>query len=181
MDINDLYFLSVKLNETNINWALGGSLLLYFNKILDNPRDIDILVNYEESKKVNDILCNYGECRNMNSKAPYETESFYNYKINNTEVDIIGSFKIAHERGIYSYILDEEAISQYISINDIQIPLSSIEDWYILYQLIPGREKKVSIIEEYFNENGVSNPKLIKRALDQPLPKSVIKKCLKLL
>ncbi|WP_454054343.1 hypothetical protein [Clostridium sp. Marseille-Q7071] len=181
MDINDLYFLSVKLNEINIKWALGGSLLLYFNKILDNPRDIDILVNYEESKKVNDILYNYGECREMDSKTPYKTESFYNYKINNTEVDIIGSFKISHERGIYSYILDEEAISQYISINNIQIPLSSIEDWYILYQLIPDREKKVSIIEEYLNKNGVSNPKLIKRALEQPLPQSVIKKCLKLL
>lgn len=181
MDINDLYFLSVKLNKINIKWALGGSLVLYFNKILDNPRDIDILVNYEESNKVNDILYNYGECREIDRKEPYKTKNFCNYKINNTEVDIIGGFKIGHERGVYSYILDEEAISQYISINDIQVPLSSIEDWYILYQLIPGREKKVNIIEEYFNNNGVSNPKLIKRALDQPLPKSVIRKCLKLL
>lgn len=181
MDINDLYFLSAKLNEINIKWALGGSLVLYFNKILDNPRDIDILVNYEESKKVNDILYDYGGYREIDREDPYKTKSFCNYKINNTEVDIIGGFKIGHERGVYSYILDEEAISQYISINGIQVPLSSIEDWYILYQLIPGREKKVNVIEEYFNKNGVSNPRLIKRALDQPLPKSVIRKCLKLL
>ena len=66
--------------------------------------------------------------------------------------------------------LTDEGLYLVASDNEIDIPFTSLEDWYIIYQLIPNREFKVNLIEKYLTLNGIENPDLFKRALRGNLP-----------
>lgn len=56
---------------------------------------------------------------------------------------------------------------------DTTIPFAALEDWYVVYQLIPGKEHKALRIEEYFQQNGIEHPRLLERALNGCLPDAV--------
>ncbi|MGV8984445.1 hypothetical protein [Clostridium sp.] len=70
-------------------------------------------------------------------------------------------------------MFDQSSISEIKIINGVNIPLTSLEDWYVIYQLIPKREIKVAMIENYLLLNGVKMPTLLERALRGDLPKKV--------
>lgn len=176
MDLKILTYVSQKINETGILWCIGGSILLYLNNIIKNPRDIDILVNEDDAPRLHQLLLPLGEYKSLPSKEPYLTKYFYNHKINDIEVDIIGGFKIKHSDGIYDFILDKDSISIYEYIDDTKLPLSTLEDWYVLYQLIPDREEKVSLLERHFLNYGLERPQILKKALTKELPLSVRKR-----
>ena len=42
--LNILKLIATKFNQANISWAVGGSLLLYFEKITDHFNDLDIMI-----------------------------------------------------------------------------------------------------------------------------------------
>ena len=73
----------------------------------------------------------------------------------------------------FKYIFDRNSISEIKKINGIDIPLTSLEDWYVLYQLIPGREISVKKIENYLSLNGVKHPNFLERSLKGNLPKEI--------
>ncbi|MCT1902467.1 hypothetical protein [Oceanobacillus sojae] len=49
------------LNENNIIWGLGGSLMLHMHGIIDNPNDIDLLVSENHAPLAGKVLDNLGE------------------------------------------------------------------------------------------------------------------------
>lgn len=49
------------LNENNIVWAVGGSLLLYFKGKVAVFQDIDIMVIEDNVKELKEILQQYGD------------------------------------------------------------------------------------------------------------------------
>lgn len=51
----------------------------------------------------------------------------------------MSGFVVNHNTGIYNYIFDYDSITEFKVINGISIPLTSLEDWYVMYQLIPNR------------------------------------------
>ncbi len=108
-----------------------------------------------------------GEYIELPSKEPYLTKHFYHYQIENTEIDVMACFKIQHSHGIYELIFDENSVVTYETLNGVNIPLTSLEDWYVLYQLMPNRDEKVDLIEAYLIKNGIKNPDLLTRALEQ--------------
>lgn len=55
-------------------------------------------------------------------------------------------------------------------VNGIKIPFTSLEDWYVIYQLIPNREAKVNMIEKHLLSNGIKNTFLLHRAMKGCLP-----------
>ncbi len=56
------------------------------------------------------------------------------------------------------------------------VPFAALEDWYVVYQLIPGKEHKALRIEEYFLQSGIQKPHLLTRALEGSLPEVVRRK-----
>ncbi|MBY6897199.1 hypothetical protein [Clostridium botulinum] len=56
-----------------------------------------------------------------------------------------------------------------------------MEDWYVIYQLIPNREAKVKVIESYLLLNGINNSFLLERVLKGNLPIEVREKIKKIL
>ncbi|GIN62304.1 hypothetical protein J27TS8_22970 [Robertmurraya siralis] len=168
--LNALTAIGGKINDQKITWGLGGSLLLSFYNLEDNPNDIDILVEENSTYKLNQMLSTIGQCKEAVSSDPFRTTSFSKYLIENMDVDVMGGFAIQHHEGIYKIAFNTHSIVDSKTINGVSIPLCSLEDWYILYWLIPNKQYKALLIEDFLKKTGVKHPEIFKQALNQPLP-----------
>jgi len=162
--------IGTKLNENNIIWGVGASILMYQHGLLSNPHDINLIVDINDIEKADKILKRMGERKTYYKDTNYSTKYFYEYVINNIDVDVMAGLAINHNSGIFEYNFDCNSVSEFIEINDVSIPFTSLEDWYVIYQLIPGRESKVKMIEDYLLQSRLHNPDLLKRLLQENLP-----------
>ncbi|MFD3449360.1 hypothetical protein ACFDTO_32810 [Microbacteriaceae bacterium 4G12] len=177
-----LSYIGEQLNQSNILWGVGASILLHQFNLVDKPNDIDIFVDLKDIEKADEILSKIGEKKQREKTSTYSTKYFYEYIINGFDVDVMSGFIINHRSGTFEYTFDHHSISSLKKINGVEIPFTSLEDWYVLYQLIPNREAKVRLIENYLQSNGVQKPVLLERALEGNLPIEVtenIKRMLK--
>ena len=143
---NTLSYIGKNLNDANVVWGIGGSLLLNKFALIDKPNDIDIFISTDDIEKADEILRTIGEKKKWEKTSTYSTKYFYEYVINGFDVDVMSGFAINHNDGIFRYIFDNNSISELKMINDVNIPFTSLEDWYVIYQLIPNREAKVKMI-----------------------------------
>lgn len=127
-------------------------------------------MDLNDIEKVDKILKGIGEKKVREKSDTYSTKYFYEYVVRGIDIDVMAGLSISHNNGIFEYIFDYTSISECKKINGVNIPLSSLEDWYLIYQLIPGRELKVKMIENYLLSNGIKKPTLLERALRGVLP-----------
>ena len=139
------------LNKNNITWAIGASLLLYFKGIANEFNDIDIIIDEKDVEKVKKILLSFGSLQPKNPNVQYKTKHFLEFKIDDIDFDIISGFVIVCDNDEYYFPLEKNMIKDYININDVNIPLHSIEEWHTYYKLM-GRTEKVKMID-YFYQN----------------------------
>lgn len=171
--LKTLSLIGKKLNEENILWGVGASILLNQYNLIKEPNDIDIFVHTKDIHKADNILKNMGIKKDREKTDTYLTKYFCEYIINQVDIDVMAGFKIKHKEGVYEYIFDEKSITKYIEINGVEIPFTSLEDWYVIYEIIPNREKKVELIKNYLISNKSSNKFLLERNLGANIPKSV--------
>lgn len=162
-----------QLNSQQLMWAVGGSLMLNHYGLAEKPNDIDLLVDLNDIVKVDEILCSMGEKKTRVEVGQYSTKYFYEYVINGFDVDVMSGLAINHDDGVFNFIFDQDSIAGFKEIGGTKIPLGSLEDWYVLYQLIPGRDGRVNAIEGYLKSNGVTRPDLLTRMLPLNLPDGV--------
>lgn len=170
---NTLSYIGKKLNDAGIKWGVGASILLNMFGFVDKPNDIDIFISIDDIEKADKILKGIGEKKKWEKNSTYETKYFYEYVINGVDVDVMSGFAVNHNNGVFRYIFDDNSISEFKLINGVNIPFTSLEDWYVIYQLIPNREIKVEMIEKYILANGIQKPLLLERALEGCLPADV--------
>lgn len=139
-------------NHQHITWALGASLLLYLKGVSSSFHDLDLLVSYEDVEKVKDILSHLGQLQYSPHNDMYQTKVFLEYKIDGIDVDVMASFAIVFEDKVFDCSLTKEQIVEYYNLDDIKIPLQSLELWADYYQLM-GRKKKVEMIETFLSKN----------------------------
>lgn len=168
--VKTLQSITNELNNEDITWGLGGSLLLYFHGITNTFNDIDILIMEEDALKADILLSKIAKKQLAVKKEPFNTKHFYKYKTDEISIDVMGGFGITHSEGTYWLDFNEKSV---VGVGEGEVPLSSIEDWYILYQLIPGKEEKVRIIEDYWKKQTIQNPEILKKALSNLIPKRV--------
>lgn len=171
--LTTLTYIGARLEHENITWGVGGSLLLSFYHLINNPNDIDILVNESNAAELNELMITIGKPKEAKTTNPFRTTNFSKYTIEDVDIDIMGGFAVQHNNGVYRLFLQQDSIVDYKKINGVNIPLCSLEDWYILYWLIPNKQEKAILIENYLRTTGVKNPKLLEQALQQPLPLDV--------
>lgn len=169
------------LNSTDILWGVGASMLLYQYKLVDNPSDIDITVSISDIKEVDRILSSMGEKLSESKSDIYLTEYFYEYIIDGVNIDVMAGFKINLTNSVFEYPFDKNSVPHHLKVGNTPIPFSSLEDWFVLYQLMPKREYKVNLIDEYFKNKGIEYPVLLERIVQIPnLPEKVKKKILEI-
>lgn len=173
---NTLSYIGKKLNDSNVVWGVGASILLNQFGLIDKPNDIDIFVDIKDIDKVDEILKSIGDKKPWEKAATYSTKYFYEYVINGIDIDVMAGFRINHNSGVFEYVFDNSSILETRKINGIDIPFTSLEDWYVIYQLIPNREAKVNMIEKYITSNGIKRCDLLERILEGNLPVEVREK-----
>ena len=159
-----------ELNEAKIQWAVGASIMLNQFGLVDKPNDIDLLISVKDIKRADEILKELGIKKEYKNTDTYTTKFFYEYVIDGVDIDVMAGLAIRHEAGVFEYVFDELAISDKRIIENEEVAFTSLEDWFVLYQLIPKREYKVQLIKEYLLERGIENSELLKRSLEGELP-----------
>ena len=173
--------LAVKLNEKNIRWGVGASVMLNYYGLVDSPNDIDIIVSSDDSRVADKILMSLGEKNFSSDLEIYKSEFFANYSINGVEVDLIAGFSIKQNSSYFKYDFDKKSITEIWNLEEIEIPVTAIEDWYILYQLMPNKEEKVLLIEDYFLQKGSCRVDLLQKNIIKIKNDKVIKRTKKLI
>lgn len=169
------------LNKNDIMWVVGGSIVLNHFGIVKEVNDIDIIIDENDFDRVVLLLKQFGYKKNIGDKLNYHTKKYVKMDIDGVGVDLMAGFIIEHENGLYNYILDQDAVTSFMKINNIVLPLGAIEDWYVIYQVIGDREEKVKLVENYLRDLQKLNSKLLERALAQKLPSTVVDNINKLL
>jgi hypothetical protein len=178
---NTLANIAKILNHEKVLWGVGASIILNHYGLIDKPNDIDILVAEKDIEKADRLLGSSGVKKVRENSDTYATKHFYEYAIEGFDVDVMSGLILNHNNGAFRYIFDESSIVSYTEINGVKIPLTSLEDWYVLYQLIPNREVKVRLIEDYLIRVGIRNSDLLERALFLDLPDGVRENVIKIL
>ena len=176
MDVlfDTLVVIARALNQADVHWGVGASVLLYYHGLVDAPHDIDIIISEGDADMAASILSGLGrEAPGDPARSLYSTSRFLEYIVDGTDVDVMAGFAIRHDNGTYVFPFDDRSITMRKCVKGVTIPFSSLEDWYVLYQLMPGREAKVKLIEDYIRTVGIADEALLRRALSGELPADV--------
>ncbi|WP_141336741.1 nucleotidyltransferase family protein [Paenibacillus sp. tmac-D7] len=163
------------LNEHRIEWGLGGSSLLAVCGLDERPNDIDLLVAANDAERAHELLRQQGSFAAFAPKEPFCTTYFYHYTICGAEVDVMGLFGIRHESGTYRLDWRRNEDDRSISHPEVSspIPLTPLEEWFVVYLLIPGKSPKADRIEQHWLQEGRLRPHRLRQALSRELPMPV--------
>ena len=140
--------IAVNLNNYNINWGVGASMMMYLKGIDIEVNDIDIIIDINDLPKFLNIIDNYSYKKEKES-LKYPTDHFYELVIDNVDLDVMFNFKVNTINGIYEYPFKKEKLESLV-VDDAKIYLLSTHEWLKAYKAI-GRTDKVKILEEYLN------------------------------
>lgn len=156
-----LYKIAKLLSEESFPWALGASSVLFHHGLTDTVNDIDIMVKSSDYKRLEELLLTLGEKVKTEAVQTYETEHFGEFVIDGVEIDVMANMTVINHGMRYVYNFNEDSITDYMVLNDLKIPMTSLEEWYILYHMIPNKEKKIEILDEYFTNHPVIHRSLM--------------------
>lgn len=149
--INTLELFAKILNKNNITWGLGGSFLLYFHKITNIVHDIDIIIDKKDYEKLLKILEHFPYIYHESDET-YLTTHFFTVNINDIKIDLMIDFKVKSTDGIYSFPFNQSLTTSLTTENNVDIYLSSLEEWYNAYRAM-NRQNKIQLLEEYYEKN----------------------------
>lgn len=140
------------LNENNITWAVGASLLLYFKGITNKFNDIDLMVAEKDIEKTKTIFLSLGKEYPKNPNLQYKSKCFLEFNVDGIDFDIISGFVIVNNNCDHYFPLEKNSIAEYFCLENTSIPLQSVNDWLTYYTLM-NRKEKVEMIKNYLNKN----------------------------
>ena len=138
-----------RLNEAQVEWCLGASMMLYFKEIVSEFHDIDLMISVDDVEVVESILSEMGTlCPSDQVPNPmYQTKCFMEYVIDAIDVDVMAGFAIVREGEVYDCSLCTDQITDQLMLEDEVIPMQSPRLWCTYYRLI-GRNAKADLIEK---------------------------------
>lgn len=146
--INVLCKIAHLLNANDIVWAVGASLAIYFEGFIDEFHDIDIMVKDEDSLKAKELIQTLGVLYPQKENRNFKTKYFFEYCVEDVEIDLIGGFIIVKDGVDYDCSFTEKQIKKKIMVNNETIYLQSLKCWEKYYSLM-GRNDKVRILENH--------------------------------
>lgn len=157
------------LNSNHIKWAVGGSTLLKLSGIDINVNDLDIMIHESDFENAKTLLKTVAiECE-IKESSLFKTKYYRKFKWDDTEIDCMSGISLNLSEGYFEYYFDHK--DREVEINNEFIPLCYIEDWLILYHLMPNRASKIQCLEEYFTHHSI-NMNRINTLLTLNIPKS---------
>ncbi len=136
------------LNENEVHWAVGASLLLYFHDLVTEFHDIDIVVEIDDVDKLKNCLNQFGTLLPENSKSQYGTRYFLEYQIEDVDVDAMAGFTVFSDGEEHDCSFHREHIAEYKNLDGVMIPLDSLSNWAKYYRLM-GRKEKSELCKQH--------------------------------
>jgi len=149
-----LAYIVKALQQEQIRFGIGGSLLLAHHGLSVTPRDIDLVVALEDVERAVQVLSEMGTVVEQDETSLYATQVFQEFIIHDIDLDLMSGLRIRHDEGTFVYPFAEQ------TINETGLPFMALVDWYVIYQLIPGREQKVVMIEHCLADQEVDRERL---------------------
>lgn len=168
-------------NAHNVLWGVGASLLLQRHGLAERANDIDLLIGLDDIRKADDLLQSVGVKKQQKNAAAFSTRFFYEYEVDGFDIDLMAGLRINHSAGVYEFVFDRASIPDFEDIGGTAVPFMALEDWYVLYLLMPHKEHKAQMLEAYLRAGGIRNPLLLERALRGCLPKEVRESAMRVL
>lgn len=165
-----------RLNQENILWGVGDSMLLWCYELLEEYNKISIIIAEKDIGKVDTLLSDLATRTQEEKTCFYDSVFFRQYQIEGITIEVISGLIICNHERIYRYSFDEKSLPHYTRIGEEKIPLTTLEEWYVLYSIMPQGESRAKLIENYFDNIGIIYPEVLKRMLKDELPKHVLKK-----
>ncbi len=134
------------LNSNNINWGLGGSLLLFLYGINTTVADIDIVIDEKDIDKVESFISSYNKIEIKKSDI-FLTDRLYTININSVDIDLMIGFKILTEKGVYIFPKGGDLAYKTVLLDNTKINICSLEDWLDAYTAMK-RIDKVELINK---------------------------------
>lgn len=146
------------LNENEIRCGIGGSYLLQLYDLCDEPQDVDFWVEPDDMQKVRMLFKDYDE---IIEKIQLPAKYHYKFRYIDIDIDFVACFMTHPNQHKYIYNIRPENIEIITTSDGMDIPCTSLEDWYVVYKLLK-RENKASLIEKfiYKRDIGKTNQKL---------------------
>lgn len=154
---NDIFDTVIKLNkvlkESDVRFAFGASVCLYLHGLDVSPNDIDIVVDKADIDKLKDAFKSYKEIKGDHSSDVFISTFFYQYEVDDYKIDVMSDFKIKRGDDIYTYPFESTQLETK-SFRGESIIICPLKDWLHLYSLMPDREAKVKMIQDFYqNKN----------------------------
>lgn len=166
-----------QLNESNVLYGLGGSMMLKLRLFEIEPHDIDLFVSVEDYHQTMEIFREHTTQLVTTSKHPFKTLHFTSFSCEDITIDIMAGFRYLHLDGTYTALFDKLSITGLVHTDNIEIPLMSLEEWYVLYSVM-NRNDKVEMIEKRWRNQNLEHLYLLERQLNLELPYSLKQKIL---
>lgn len=173
MPLQTLLKIASLLNQHHITWGVGGSMMLYLRGLTTEVNDIDIMVSINDVHKVDELLCRCGHKKAFEPSSTYQTQYFYEYVIDGCDIDVMAGLSIRVNDKDYAYTFNEKTPLDFMSKDVCELPLMLLEDWLLLYLLMPDRARKIVMIENYLSQHGSSHRERLEAVLINDYPDAV--------
>ncbi|MFA5006296.1 MAG: hypothetical protein WC509_02370 [Candidatus Izemoplasmatales bacterium] len=156
--INTIEKVGKALNESKIRWAIGGSVLLQANGFAVEPNDLDVIFEARDTEEALEVFESLGAKHASDPSYHYQSYSFTELIVGAIEVDLMAGLKIIRDRTPYLYPFDASTPLEVREIGGVAVPFMSLDDWLVLYYLMPGKLWKAKLIADQFRKTGPTNP-----------------------
>jgi hypothetical protein len=163
-----------EFNKSNIKYAVAFSFVLKHYGLTDKVNDIDIIIDPADLSAAKKIMERIAKPSNEIIISDQFDSYLIQYKISKIKIELMSDIKIKFGRGTYRMIFDEKSIQKRINIEGVTVPLLALEELYVMYLLLKGKEEKADRIETHFKQKGLKDKDLLMRAISQELPLTVV-------
>lgn len=144
-----------RLQGTNITWAVTGSLGYALQGVPVAPHDIDIQTDKKGAYEIEHLLDEFVVERVHFSSAKRIQSHFGVFIINEIRVEIMGDIEKRTSKGIWQQIDDLRKYVTLVEIDDMAIPVLSLEYESNAYMQL-GREDKARFLRNWLKRRSGS-------------------------
>lgn len=163
------------LSAYKVQWGLALSANLFFNGLVDDFNDYDILVKLQDAQNLKGSMKRIGvEIDEQTVQKRFFTSPYYQEAyMGRVHFDLIGDITVNAFHRQYCYRVNSKQIEWLTLEGNVNVPLCPIETNMVLYGMMEGWQAKRRLKRELAREylaNGVKHPDVLEDALKQGIP-----------
>jgi hypothetical protein len=141
-----------RLKDSDVNWAVTGSLGFALQGVPVTVHDIDIQTDKSGAYKIEDLLSEFVISKVTFSSAEKIRSHFGKLMIDEIKVEIMGDIQKRCEDGSWEEPVDLSKYKRVVEIQGMKIPVLSLEYEYQAYLRL-GRVDKAEMLREYLQSS----------------------------